>query len=60
MHYSGAFQFLPESLQENISYWHPLRWESRNKDMMVTNTWGNVGDSGGQRKAYLWKQQHIL
>lgn len=41
MQYSGAFQFLPESLQENRVYWHTLRWESRNKDVMVTNPWGN-------------------
>lgn len=32
MEYSGAFQCLPESLWESIVYWHPLRWESRNKD----------------------------
>lgn len=57
MKYSGAFHFLSESLQENSVYCHDLRWEGRNKDMMVKNTWANVRDNAGQRKVHLGKQQ---
>lgn len=33
---------------------HDLRWERRNKSMIVTNAWGNVEEHAGQREGPFW------
>lgn len=55
MQYQVALQFFAESLQGKIVYCHDLRWECRNKDIMVTNTSGNVRNKDvRQREGPSW------